>query len=139
MRSAQGSLNLNTDGQALLDITSRVSDWVVEQGVEIGLLNLFCRHTSASLIIQENADDDVLRDLQAFFKNLVPEDARLYHHNSEGADDMPAHIKSALTSTSLNIPIQAGRLALGTWQAIYLFEHRVRGRHREIILHLLGD
>jgi secondary thiamine-phosphate synthase enzyme len=139
MQSKQTSLIIPTDGQALLDITAQVSDWVSEQRVATGMLNLFCRHTSASLVIQENADEDVLRDLQSFFQILVPEQLDLYRHQSEGADDMPAHIKSALTSTSLNIPVRDGRPLLGTWQAIYLFEHRRQPHRRELVLHYMGD
>jgi secondary thiamine-phosphate synthase enzyme len=103
-----------------------------------GLLTIFIRHTSASLLIQENADPDVLRDLEAFFDRLVPDDLSLYRHVAEGADDMPAHIRAALTQTQISIPLTAGRLALGTWQAIYLFEHRTRTHRRELLLHLVG-
>ena len=103
------------------------------------MLTLFCRHSSASLVIQENADPDVLRDMETFFKKLVPEDPALYRHGAEGPDDMPAHIRSALTATSLNIPVMNGAPALGIWQGIYLFEHRFRGRPREIVLHVSGE
>ena len=107
--------------------------------IETGMMTLFCRHTSASLIIQENADPDVMVDLENFFKKLVPEDLLLYRHTAEGSDDMPAHIKGALTQTTLNIPIADGRLALGTWQGIFLFEHRVQAHTRNLILHAVGE
>jgi len=112
---------------------------VAGQGVETGLLTVFCRHTSASLTIQENADPDVLEDLQTFFTRLVREDPSLYRHTDEGPDDMPAHIRSALTDVQLSIPVFGGRLALGTWQAIYLFEHRTQPHTRGLVLHLLGE
>jgi secondary thiamine-phosphate synthase enzyme len=114
-----------------------VSAFFREQFVETGLLTAYCRHTSASLLIQENADPDVLRDLETFFRKLVPEDDH-YRHDEEGPDDMPGHIRSVLTQSSLSIPVVNGRLALGTWQAIYLYEHRARPHRREILLHLLG-
>jgi secondary thiamine-phosphate synthase enzyme len=103
------------------------------------MLTVYIRHTSASLVIQENADPDVMRDLKTFFKTLVKEDPSLYRHGTEGPDDMPAHIKSAMTQTSLNIPVTDGRMALGTWQGIYLFEHRTRPHKRQLTLHLMGD
>ena len=104
-----------------------------------GLLTIFIQHTSASLTIQENADPDVLSDLDDFFSRLVPDDVRLYRHTAEGADDMPSHIRSALTQTQLGIPVERGRLALGTWQGLYLFEHRTRPHRRHVVLHLLGE
>ena len=113
--------------------------WVEGLGVTTGLLTLYCRHTSASLVIQENADPDVRRDLETFFKRLVKEDESLYRHTAEGADDMPAHIRSALTPVSLAIPVGNGRLTLGTWQGIYLFEHRRRPHTRQLVLHLSGE
>ena len=139
MRQEQHRLSFQTRGQGLLDVTAEVAAWLDSQPVRDGLLTLFLRHTSASLTIQENADPDVLFDLEAFFKRLVPEDARLYRHGTEGPDDMPAHIKAALTQTQLAIPVAEGRLLLGTWQGIYLFEHRARPHRREIILHLIGS
>ena len=137
-QQAQESLSVQTSGQGLYELTQDVVDWTQAQKIETGLLTLYCRHTSASLVIQENADPDVMRDLESFFKKLVPEDLSLYRHTSEGADDMPAHIKGALTQTTLSIPISQGRLALGTWQGIYLFEHRVQPHSRQLILHGLG-
>jgi secondary thiamine-phosphate synthase enzyme len=122
-----------------MEITQEVRAWLASQGVATGLLTLFCRHTSASLLIQENADPAVRRDLERFFSSLAPEDPRRYEHDNEGPDDMPAHLRSALTGAQLGIPVSQGRLALGTWQGIYLFEHRHRAHEREIALHLIGD
>ena len=139
MQQFQHSITLRTDGPGLHDTTRDIAAWVAAQAVDQGLLTVFIRHTSASLVIQENADPAVLDDLQAFFRRTVPEDPGLYRHGSEGPDDMPAHIKSALTQTSLSIPVRDGRLALGTWQGIYVFEHRARAHVREIVLHLLGE
>ena len=138
MRQALGKLSISTRGQALYDMTDDVAKWLGAQNPRDGLLTLFCRHTSASLVIQENADPSVLRDLNAAFARLAPEAAR-YEHDTEGADDMPAHIRSALTQTSLGIPVSAGRMALGTWQGIYLFEHRRAPHSREIALHYIGE
>ncbi len=131
-------LSVETRGAWLIDITADVRRWVTAQGVGTGLLTVFCRHTSASLLIQENADPDVRTDLLAFFRRLVPEGAG-YVHGAEGPDDMPAHLRTALTQTSLGIPIEHGRLLLGTWQGIYLFEHRAAPHRRDIVLHLLGE
>ncbi|HEX9568382.1 MAG TPA: secondary thiamine-phosphate synthase enzyme YjbQ [Rhodospirillales bacterium] len=128
-----------TPGQGLTEITGEVARWVEGLGVTTGLLTLYCRHTSASLVVQENADADVRRDLETFFKRLVKEDESLYRHTAEGADDMPAHIRSALTPVSLAIPVGNGRLTLGTWQGIYLFEHRRRPHTRQLVLHLSGE
>ena len=139
MRQAQGTLSFDTTGQGLTEVTGDVAQWVAGQGIGTGMLTVYIRHTSASLVIQENADPDVMRDLETFFKNLVKEDPGLYRHGTEGPDDMPAHIKSALTQTSLNIPVTGGQMALGTWQGIYLFEHRTRPRKRHLTLHLAGD
>ncbi len=139
MKQAQGTLDFNTVGQGLTEITNHIARWVAEQGMDSGMLSVYCRHTSASLLIQENADPDVMRDLESFFKRLVAEDPKLYRHTSEGADDMPAHIRSALTQTTLTIPVARGRMALGTWQGIYLFEHRRRPHKRNLVLHLMGD
>lgn len=139
MRQAQHRLSVRTAGQGLYEVTGEVAAWVAAQAIGDGLLTLFCRHTSASLTIQENADPDVLRDLQDFFKKLAPENPRLYRHTIEGPDDMPAHIKSALTNVQLSIPVAGGRMALGTWQGIFLFEHRTRSHERELALHLIGN
>jgi len=139
MRQAIHQLLVETAGQRLYEITREVRSWVAAQGIGAGLLTLFVHHTSASLLIQENADPRVQDDLNAFFRRLVSEDRRLYNHNDEGPDDMPAHIRSALTATQLAIPVAGGRLDLGRWQGIYLYEHRARGRERRITLHLLGQ
>jgi secondary thiamine-phosphate synthase enzyme len=132
-------LFLTTDGQRLYEITDRVRSWVAAQGIGAGLLTLYLHHTSASLVIQENADPEVLRDLNDFFRRIVPEDARHYRHTQEGSDDMPAHIRAALTTTHLSIPVNNGQPDLGRWQGIFLFEHRARGRERRITLHLIGE
>ena len=139
MIQQQHRFTIHTHGQGLTDITGEVADWLAGQPIDTGLLTLFLQHTSASLVIQENADPDVLEDMMAFFKRLVPEDPRLYRHGAEGPDDMPAHIRSALTQSQLAIPVTGGRLTLGTWQAIYLFEHRRQPHRREIVLHLIGQ
>lgn len=138
MKQAQDILTVRTGGQGFNDITAEVDRWVLGQGIATGLLTLFIQHTSASLTIQENADPDVLRDLEAFFRRIAPTDPRLYRHTAEGADDMPAHIRTALTDVQLSIPVRAGRLALGTWQAVYLIEHRTAGHDRRVVLHLMG-
>src|SRR5579872_6224878 len=137
MKLAQHRLTVATEGQGLYDVTAMVETWLAGQSVRQGLLTLFIEHTSASLVIQENADADVRRDLEAFFRRLVPEDATLYRHTAEGADDMPAHVRSALLATQLGVPVSAGRLALGTWQGIYLFEHRRAPHRRTVSLTLL--
>lgn len=139
MKHHQIALKVKTTGKSLHSITSQVEQAVAKSQVDIGLCNIFIRHTSASLLIQENADPDVLIDLEKFFAQLVPEDAGRYVHRAEGLDDMPAHIRSALTHTSEQIPISSGRLVLGTWQGIYLWEHRQRGSYREIIVHISGE
>ncbi len=139
MKQAQDTITVGTRGQGLHEVTAEIADWVSRQDIGAGLLTVFCRHTSASLTIQENADTDVQRDLEAFFKKLVREDPSPYRHNTEGPDDMPAHIRSALTDVSLTIPVSGGRLGLGTWQGIYLFEHRARPHERRLILHLAGE
>lgn len=136
---ASHDLEVSTNGQGLYEITRAVTTWLSSSGIERGLLTVFCRHTSASLTIQENADPDVQHDLNVFFQRLVREDSSLYEHTAEGADDMPAHIRSALTDVSLSIPIDGGSLVLGTWQGIYLFEHRARGHRRRVHLHALGN
>ena len=138
MRQALHRLVIETRGQGLVEITARVKDWLAQLDIEEGLLTLYCRHTSASLLIQENADPDVCRDLETFFARIAPEGRGLYVHESEGPDDMAAHIRAALTQTQLSIPIQARQLLLGTWQGIYLFEHRRAPHRREIVLHVIG-
>ena len=139
MRQAFHLLNIQTKGKGLVEITAQVSAWVAEQKIATGLLSIFCRHTSASLLIQENADPDVQTDLENFFEEIAPEDSKRYIHQSEGLDDMPAHIRAALSQTQLAIPVASGRIVLGTWQGIYLFEHRRAPHRREIVLHLLGE
>ncbi|WP_204139980.1 secondary thiamine-phosphate synthase enzyme YjbQ [Halomicronema sp. CCY15110] len=134
----QKVLDLSTRGKSLQRFTQQVQGVVSESGIQSGLCTVFIRHTSASLIIQENADPDVLVDLENFLAKLVP-NGNHYVHSAEGPDDMPAHIRSVLTSTSETIPIVNGRLALGTWQGIYLWEHRDRGHHREVVVHLVGS
>lgn len=138
MNQSTYQFSVETRGKGLYPVTRPVGEWVVRQELQTGLLTVFVPHTSASLLIQENADPDVLRDLKDFFARLVPEDDRLYRHTAEGPDDMPAHIRAALTQTHLAVPLHQGRLALGTWQGIYLFEHRDAPQRRNIILHLAG-
>ena len=132
------SLQINTSGKSLSRITSKVEKAVAESGIKTGLCNLFLRHTSASLIIQENADPDVLIDLEKFISKLVPEGAH-YTHSTEGPDDMPAHIRSVLTHTSEQIPIIDGKLVLGTWQGIYVWEHRQDSHSRELVIYISGE
>ena len=139
MKQAQTSLTVTTPGQALIEITAPVAAWVAEQRIDTGLLTVFCRHTSASLLIQENADPDVRHDLEVFLRQLVPEQSAQYVHTLEGPDDMPAHIRTALTATTLTVPVQSGRPVLGTWQGLYVFEHRARPHRRTIVLHLIGE
>ena len=138
MRQAVDSLFVATEGQGLYAITDQARSWVEQHGMDTGLLTLFCRHSSASLLIQENADPDVRTDLQRFFAAIAPESATRYTHNDEGPDDMPAHLRTALTQTHLAVPLIGGRLALGTWQGLYLFEHRAAPHRRTIALHLVG-
>ena len=139
MKHYQQALRLQTVGKSLHDITNKIERIVAESDVETGLCTVFVRHTSASLVIQENADPDVLEDLANFFAKLVPEDSMAYIHSTEGPDDMPAHIRSALTRTSEQIPITDSRLVLGIWQGIYLWEHRQRSHQREIVVHISGS
>lgn len=138
MRQAAGTLERTTPGQGLHEITDEVRAWADRQEIRDGLLTLFCRHTSASLLIHENAAPAARRDTEAYFARIAPEDDR-YEHDDEGPDDMPAHLRTALTQTHLAIPLIGGRLTLGTWQGIYLFEHRRRPHRREIALHLIGE
>ena len=139
MKQVTHQLHISTRGKGLYDFTREIESWVSAQRPTTGLLTVFCRHTSASLVIQENADPDVVADLNDFFARLVPEDTKLYRHTAEGPDDMTSHIRSALTATQLAIPIHQGSLSLGTWQGVYLFEHRERPHKRSVILHLLAD
>lgn len=137
MRQCQHVLTIATRGKGLVEITAEVRRWAETQGIAEGLLTLYCRHTSASLLIQENADPDVRTDLETFFEEIAPEAAG-YVHDTEGPDDMPAHIRTALTAVQLSVPLARGRLLLGTWQGIYLFEHRRAPHRREVVLHLIG-
>jgi secondary thiamine-phosphate synthase enzyme len=139
MRQALGEIDVATSGQGLFDVTGEVAAWVGAQRMGEGLLTLFCRHTSASLLIQENAAPEVRTDLLAYFARIAPEDPAAYAHSDEGPDDMPAHLRTALTQVQLSIPLAAGRLVLGTWQGIYLFEHRRRPHRRRLALHLIGE
>ncbi len=132
-------LRVQTRGKGLYEITDPVSAWVAASKLTTGLLTVFLQHTSASLVIQENADPDVVRDLNDFFSRLAPEDNRLYRHTIEGPDDMPAHIRSALTGVQLSIPVLDGQPALGTWQGVYVFEHRAGAHSRSVVLHLAGE
>jgi len=138
MKLATTTLTIQTRGAGLVSITREVERWLLQEGAGDGQLTLFIRHTSASLTVQENADPDVLADLEDFMRRLAPWNVELYRHRAEGADDMPAHIRAALTNTSLTIPVVEGRMALGTWQAIYLWEHRQRPQTREIVAQLLA-
>ena len=138
MRQAQTTITVETRGKGLTDITRPLLAFVAEHGIGTGLLTLWCRHTSASLTVQENADPTVRQDIARFFEALAPEDGE-YAHDDEGADDMPAHLRTMLTDTQMSIPVAAGRPVLGTWQGVYLFEHRRRPHRREIVLHLLGE
>ena len=138
MRQANGQLAVETHGKGLVEISDEVRRWVDAQGLSNGLLTLFCRHTSASLVIQENAAPAARRDLEGYFERIAPESAE-YEHDDEGPDDMPAHIRSALTQTQLSIPLTGGRLALGTWQGIFLFEHRRDPHRRQVAMHLIGE
>lgn len=139
LRQASATLNLSAPRQGLHEITDEIDSWARDQGFGTGLLTIFCRHTSASLLIQENAASAARRDLETYFSRIAPEDPALYTHNDEGPDDMPAHLRSALTQTQLSIPVENGRMALGTWQGIYLFEHRREPPSRQIALHLIGE
>jgi secondary thiamine-phosphate synthase enzyme len=139
LRQHLSTITVATRGRGLLEITDQVRAAVADSGIAGGVLTLFVRHTSASLLVQENADPDVQADLERFFTRLVRDGDALFEHRAEGPDDMPAHVRSALTATQLSIPIMAGRLALGTWQGIYLWEHRLRGHRREIALHVIGE
>lgn len=139
MRQSLEHLKISVRGRGLIEITDRVREYVARQSIEMGLLTLFCRHTSASLLIQENADPSVKRDLERYFETLAPEDAQRYEHDTEGPDDMPAHLRTALTQAQLSIPIEHGALVLGTWQGIYLFEHRRQPHTRDVVMHAMGE
>ena len=142
MRQAHGTIQLRTPGRGLHSCQREVERWLQETarpGPEGGLLTLFIQHTSASLLVQENADPDVRTDLDRWLSRLVKDGDPLFEHTAEGPDDMPAHVRAALTQTQLSIPVVGGRMALGTWQGLYVFEHRTRGHHRAIALHYLGD
>jgi len=139
MRQSSHALTVASHGQGLTEFTAELRRFVADTGLRDGMLTVFCRHTSASLVIQENADPDVCADLQAFFSRLVPEGDAAYRHKIEGPDDMPGHIRAALTQSSLAIPVVGGRLGLGTWQGVYLWEHRRVGHRRDVLLHLIGE
>jgi secondary thiamine-phosphate synthase enzyme len=139
MRQAHTTFEVRTPGRGLTDITPQVARWLAGTGIATGLVTLFIRHTSASLLIQENADPEVQRDLERFLARLVPDGDTLFRHRDEGVDDMPAHVRTALTATHLSVPVIGHRMMLGTWQGIYLWEHRLRPHRRELALHLLGE
>ena len=139
LRQSLHELNISTRGRALYDFTREVEAWISRNGFKSGLLTLHLQHTSASLLIQENADPDVRADLERFFARLVPDGDPLFEHTMEGADDMPAHVRTALTTVNLGIPVSDGQLALGTWQGIYLWEHRRASHNRRVVLHFIGE
>lgn len=139
MRQAHNRIRVDTPGRGLVEITRPILRWFEVQGLSEGLLTVFCRHTSASLLIQENADPDVQKDLETFFARIAPEGRGLYIHDAEGPDDMPAHIRAALTQTSITIPFTVDGPVLGTWQGIYLFEHRTAPHRREVFVHAVGE
>ena len=139
MKQFTHGLGISTRGEGLYDFTREVSGWLQGLSVSSGLLTIFIQHTSASLTIQENADPDVILDLNDFFGRLVPEENRLYRHTAEGPDDMPAHIRAALTQVQLSIPVIGGKMALGMWQGLYVFEHRTMPARRNVALHFLGE
>jgi secondary thiamine-phosphate synthase enzyme len=139
LRQHATTLRIDTRGRGLVEITGDVAAWLAASGIATGLLTLFIRHTSASLVVQENAAPEVRGDLDRFMARLVPDGDAIFRHRDEGDDDMPAHVRSALTATQLAIPVAGGRLVLGTWQGVYVWEHRVRPHRREVALHLLGE
>jgi secondary thiamine-phosphate synthase enzyme len=139
LRQSSFTLSATAPRQGLHEVTEPIAQWFDGQSIETGLLTVFCRHTSASLVIQENAANAARLDLEAYMARIAPEDPTLYAHDDEGPDDMPAHIRAALTSTSLSVPVVDGRMALGTWQGIFLFEHRRQPSPRELVLHLVGE
>ncbi|MDP2153666.1 MAG: secondary thiamine-phosphate synthase enzyme YjbQ [Methylotenera sp.] len=139
MQQKTGQISIHTQGRKLYDITPQVIDWAESSGLRTGMVTLYIQHTSASLLINENYDHDVLVDMESFFNRLVPDGDPLFVHTVEGPDDMPAHVRSALTQTHLSIPLLEGKLALGQWQGIFLYEHRHVPSHRRVIFHLIGD
>lgn len=139
MQQLSRKINVKTNGRRLYDITPQVMTWAKNSGLKTGLLTLYVQHTSASVLINENYDSDVLVDMESFFARLVPDGDRLFIHTSEGPDDMPAHIRSALTQTSISIPFLEGKVALGTWQGIFLYEHRLAPHSRNVLLHLIAE
>lgn len=139
MHQLHETLSISAQGRRLYDITPQVLQWVVQSGIQSGLLTLYIQHTSASLLINENYDRDVLVDMEAFFNRLVPDGDQLFVHTVEGPDDMPAHVRCALTQTSLSIPVLQGRVALGQWQGIFLFEHRTQPAKRRVLMHVIGE
>lgn len=139
MKQHMERITVATKGRSLVDVTSRVTSALATSGLDRGIVNVFVRHTSASVIVQENADPAVLRDMERFFARLVPDGDSMFEHDAEGPDDMPAHVRSALTATQITVPFADGELLLGTWQAIYLFEHRTASHRREVVLHVLGE
>jgi len=138
LRQATHRVSVPTRGKGLYDFTRDIQSWLEKQKIRTGLLTVFCRHTSASVVIQENADPDVILDIADYFERIAPENDPHYRHTAEGPDDMPAHLRTALTQTSLTIPVIGGRMALGTWQGIYLFEHRSSAHRRSVVLHLMA-
>lgn len=139
MQQFTETLMISAQGRKLYDITNQVTDWAKQQSIQTGLLTLYIQHTSASLLINENYDRDVLVDMEAFFNRLVPDGDSLFIHTVEGPDDMPAHVRTALTQTSLSIPMVNGSVALGQWQGIFLFEHRTMSANRRVLMHLMGE
>ena len=139
MQQLSHKITLKTNGRRLYDITTQVLAWAKNSGLKMGLLTLYVQHTSASILINENYDSDVLVDMESFFARLVPDGDQLFIHTSEGPDDMPAHIRSALTQTSISIPFVDGKVALGTWQGIFLYEHRLASHSRNVLLHLIAE
>jgi len=139
MKQASQTLAIQTSGRRFYDVTQKVLDWIDQSNFKEGLLTLYVQHTSASLLINENYDPDVLVDLESFFERLVPDGDPLFIHTAEGPDDMPAHIRTALTQTSLSIPIKQGKVALGQWQGIFLYEHRFQSHERRILMHVIGE
>ncbi|WP_414448596.1 secondary thiamine-phosphate synthase enzyme YjbQ [Burkholderia sp. 22PA0099] len=139
MKQAIQHIGVATRGRGLIDFTRQVRAFVEQQSIRTGLLTVFCRHTSASLLIQENADASVQRDIERYFEEIAPEDPARYEHDTEGPDDMPAHLRTVLTQVQLSIPVEQGRMVLGTWQGIYLFEHRRIAHQRDVVVHLIGE
>ena len=139
LKHSQEEITINNSGQSMYEITDNINSWLIKEQINTGQLSIFIKHTSASLCIQENASKDVIKDIQSFFIKLVPENPSLYSHNIEGKDDMPAHIKSVLTQTSLSLPVKNNKMDLGTWQGVFLFEHRIASMKRKLILTLIGN